>query len=1162
MPFIWNSNPNPPTRELPQPVPPGEVTYLVDVVANTVNAGGSLLYNTANTSYDVVYALPSLNVGNLTVTHSANINGASTITILNAHPILFTNGIISHANSGVVASGYGGASVIPVFVVDTTGHVTSVTNTAIILSGDVLASNGDGTLLIGNSATGHFNVNPLTPGTGILVNNDRGSITLVATGDPILSGHRYGNAWVSRRVMNSPSEVQYDYNDAAWNGSIHVLVPINISVNVNKVSTSPDGISWSTHTVPDGEWIIVDSNGSYFVCMGLHGGGVKVMTSPDGFTWTRHEGFLPTINLGALGSASHQMTWNGSVFAVVPKTTPFPALFSADGITWTATPFPSHLNNGGITAGSGLFVAVGYNTAISTSSNGNNWVSRSSSSNDATHMLNSVAWNGSYFVAVGDGVEVLTSPDGITWTPHDHVFGNPWKSVVWSPPLGLWCTVSDSGVGAQCLTSPNGITWTARTLSVGSWETINWNGNLFVASGFYNGGSTPTIATSPDGINWTVRTNAAEPWRNITWNGSFFIAVGPNNLMTSPDGIAWLNRGIPTGTWVASAWNGSVFAVIGSTGAVVTSPNALAWTVQTSMGGSRSSIAWGAGLFVVVGTSGVKTSPDGVTWTTRTSVTGTWRDVVWNGNLFVAVSGSGDLQTSPDGITWSAKSGVFGEWNAIAWSGSVFAAVSNSGGVVQTSSDGTTWTARAGISGRWIDVAWDGSVFAAVGPNIVMTSPDGFHWTNRNNIPIGNWQSIAWNDNILVSVSNSTTSIVMSNWPESVTSVSGRVGAILLNTNDVSENIGGPFYHTSARVRGNVSGTFPLSYDQPNGIFSHTNSGVAASGYGDAATVAKVVVDAFGHVTSVTNTAIAGLNAGVITTGTLVVARGGTGQSSYTNGQILIGNTGSTGLDKALIAQSAPVIVTVAQGLITLSHARSGVVAAVYGNASIIPSVTVDANGHITAAVNTAIAGLSTGVLTTGILSVARGGTGKDATGLANGQLLIGNTVNTGFDLATIAQSSPVIVTVGQGAITLSHARSGVVAGVYGNATLIPVITVDANGHLTTVANTAVSTLPSATANGQLLIGNTVSGGFDLNLLTQGTGIVITNDKGSITIASPTTMPTGNSLSGDRVFYENDLNVTANYTLTTGRSAMSAGPITVNPNVIVTIPSGSRWTVV
>lgn len=49
---------------------------------------------------------------------------------------------------------------------------------------------------------------------------------------------------------------------------------------------------------------------------------------------------------------------------------------------------------------------------------------------------------------------------------------------------------------------------------------------------------------------------------------------------------------------------------------------------------------------------------------------------------------------------------------------------------------------------------------------------------------------------------------------------------------------------------------------------------------------------------------------------------------------------------------------------------------------------------------------------------------------------------------------------------------------------------------------------------------------------------------------------------GDQIFWENNQNVTTNYTITTNKNAMSAGPITVNSGVIVTIPSGSVWTVV
>ena len=43
--------------------------------------------------------------------------------------------------------------------------------------------------------------------------------------------------------------------------------------------------------------------------------------------------------------------------------------------------------------------------------------------------------------------------------------------------------------------------------------------------------------------------------------------------------------------------------------------------------------------------------------------------------------------------------------------------------------------------------------------------------------------------------------------------------------------------------------------------------------------------------------------------------------------------------------------------------------------------------------------------------------------------------------------------------------------------------------------------------------------------------------------------------------YENNQTIAANYTITSGNSAMSAGPITLNSGVTVTVPSGSRWVV-
>jgi hypothetical protein len=45
---------------------------------------------------------------------------------------------------------------------------------------------------------------------------------------------------------------------------------------------------------------------------------------------------------------------------------------------------------------------------------------------------------------------------------------------------------------------------------------------------------------------------------------------------------------------------------------------------------------------------------------------------------------------------------------------------------------------------------------------------------------------------------------------------------------------------------------------------------------------------------------------------------------------------------------------------------------------------------------------------------------------------------------------------------------------------------------------------------------------------------------------------------GDEVFQENERVVTTNYTLSTNKSAMCVGPLTINTGVTVTIPSGER----
>ena len=53
-----------------------------------------------------------------------------------------------------------------------------------------------------------------------------------------------------------------------------------------------------------------------------------------------------------------------------------------------------------------------------------------------------------------------------------------------------------------------------------------------------------------------------------------------------------------------------------------------------------------------------------------------------------------------------------------------------------------------------------------------------------------------------------------------------------------------------------------------------------------------------------------------------------------------------------------------------------------------------------------------------------------------------------------------------------------------------------------------------------------------------------------------------NNISLSGVMIENSTTVATDYTITSGKNAMSAGPITINSGITVTVPSGSTWTIV
>ena len=52
------------------------------------------------------------------------------------------------------------------------------------------------------------------------------------------------------------------------------------------------------------------------------------------------------------------------------------------------------------------------------------------------------------------------------------------------------------------------------------------------------------------------------------------------------------------------------------------------------------------------------------------------------------------------------------------------------------------------------------------------------------------------------------------------------------------------------------------------------------------------------------------------------------------------------------------------------------------------------------------------------------------------------------------------------------------------------------------------------------------------------------------------------AFTSDTPIYENLQTITANYVISTGSNAMSAGPVTIANGVTVTVPDGCAWTIV
>ncbi|MBK8808400.1 MAG: hypothetical protein IPO21_17935 [Bacteroidales bacterium] len=289
------------------------------------------------------------------------------------------------------------------------------------------------------------------------------------------------------------------------------------------------------------------------------------------------------------------------------------------------------------------------------------------------------------------------------------------------------------------------------------------------------------------------------------------------------------------------------------------------------------------------------------------------------------------------------------------------------------------------------------------------------------------------------------------------------------------------------------------------------------------------------------------------TTGTIAVDQGGTGQSTYTNGQLLIGNTTGNTLTKATLTGTAnQVTITNGNGSITLATPQDIAT-------SSSPTFTGLNLSGLTAS-KVIFTDASKNISTTGTIAVDQGGTGLAA--YTVGDLIFASGATALSKLADVAAGNALIsggigVAPSWGKISLTSHISGILpianGGTNSNAVL--------NNNRIMISSGGSIVENAALTNGQLLVGSTGAAPAAATLTGTANQVTITNGAGTITLATPqdiatTSSPTfaGLNLSGltasNVIFTDGSKNLSSSGTIAvnqggTGQSTYTNGQLLI-----------------